>query len=224
MVLSRSQARVFYDRFGEKQDKQAFYEDAALDELAAHAAFEQAENVFEFGCGTGRFASLLLREHLPPSAAYLGVDLSRTMVDIARERLAPFGRRAKVMQSDGSIDFPLEDGSVDRVVSTYVLDLLPEPDIHRAVSEAHRVLAQGGGLCLVSLTRGVTPASRTVCALWSAAYRLRATLVGGCRPLLLEDYLGPDEWAVEHRNVVSRFGVPSEVLIARPENTPDRVW
>jgi hypothetical protein len=38
MVLTRSQAQRFYDRFGKKQDAQAFYEDAALDDLIAHAA------------------------------------------------------------------------------------------------------------------------------------------------------------------------------------------
>ena len=60
MVLTRSQAQTFYDRFGRKQDAQAFYEDGALDDLIDHAAFEQVEKVFELGCGTGRFASRLL--------------------------------------------------------------------------------------------------------------------------------------------------------------------
>jgi len=136
MVLTRSQARTFYDRFGKKQDTQAFYEDAALDDLIAHAAFEQAKKVFEFGCGTGRFASRLLAKHLSPSASYLGIDLSQTKITIAAQRILPYKERAKVSQSDGSMHFPLPDHSVDLVVTTYVLDLLPETDVRQASCEA----------------------------------------------------------------------------------------
>jgi ubiquinone/menaquinone biosynthesis C-methylase UbiE len=120
MVLTRSQAQRFYDRFGGKQDAQAFYENAALKDLIAHAAFEQAERVFELGCGTGRFALRLLGKHLSPSASYFGIDLSRTMIDLAERRISPYAKRARVVQSDGSMRFPLADHSVDRVVCTYV--------------------------------------------------------------------------------------------------------
>jgi ubiquinone/menaquinone biosynthesis C-methylase UbiE len=214
MVLTRSQARTFYDRFGRKQDSQAFYEDAALDELIAHAEFEQAEKVFELGCGTGRFAIRLLTKHLRPSASYLGVDLSQTMIEIARQRISPYEGRAKVARSDGSMRFPVPDHSVDRVVSTYVLDLLSETDIRHAISEAVRVLASSGKLCLVSLTHGVTFGSRIVCALWTGLFRVHAPLVGGCRPIRLDLFFDQARWSVDYRNVVLRFGVPSEVLIA----------
>lgn len=221
MFLTRPQARSFYDRFGSKQDAQAFYEDEALDDLVAHAEFEQAEKVFEFGFGTGRFASRLLEKHLPASAAYFGIDLSKTMTGLARQHIAPYAERAKLAQSDGSIYFPLPDHSIDRVVSTYVFDLLPGSDIREAVSEAHRVLKPGGKLCLVSLTPGVTFASRMVCAWWSAVFRLHASLVGGCRPIRLEAFLDQHTWSLDYRHVVTQFGVPSEVLIATPRGEAD---
>lgn len=221
MVLTHSQAKAFYDRFGKKQDTQSFYEDAALDALIAHAAFEQAEKVFELGCGTGRFALNLLTKHLPASASYLGIDLSQTMVDIADQRIASCSERAKAVRSDGSMHFPLPDRSVDRVVSTYVLDLLSQTDIRDAITEASRVLMPGGKLCLVSLTAGVTLPSRIVSGLWSAAFSLHAPLVGGCRPIRLDSYFDRDGWSVEYRNVVTQFGVPSEVLIASLKGSPD---
>lgn len=219
MVLTPSQAKAFYDRFGSKQDAQAFYEDVALDDLIAHAGFEQAQRVFELGCGTGRLAAQLLSEHLPPSASYLGIDLSQTMVELAKRRVASFAERAKVERSDGSLRFPLPDRSVDRVVSTYVLDLLSDQDLQQAITEAHRVLNSAGRLCLVSLTEGVTPVSRIVSALWSITFRIRASLVGGCRPIRLASNLAPHIWSVDYRKVVTQFGVPSEVLIATPRNT-----
>ena len=69
------------------------------------------------------------------------------MIDIAERRIAPNAQRARVIQSDGSLRFPIPDQSVDRVVSTYVLDLLSEADIRLAISEAHRVLTPDGMLC-----------------------------------------------------------------------------
>jgi len=221
MVLTPSQAKTFYGRFGSKQDAQAFYEDAAIDDLIAHASLEQAETVFELGCGTGRLALRLLSEQLPPSASYLGIDVSQTMIDLAKHRLLPFSERAKVERSDGSMRFPLPDHSVDRFVSTYVFDLLSDQDIRDAIREAHRVLKPGEKLCLASLTGGITPVSRVVSALWSLTFRLRASPVGGCRPIRLASYLERHAWSVDYRSVVVRFGISSEVLVATSSSAPD---
>jgi ubiquinone/menaquinone biosynthesis C-methylase UbiE len=214
MVLTPAQLRTFYDRFGKKQDTQAFYEDAALDDLVAHANFEQAQGVFEFGCGTGRFASRLLKEHLPRSASYLGIDISKTMIDIAQQRISSYVDRARVELSDGSLTFPLPDNSVDRVVSTYVFDLLSENDIAQVAREAYRVLTANGKLCLMSLTNGNSLVSRTVSGVWSMLFHLHAPLVGGCRPVQLGSLITRQHWSVEYRNIVTPFGVPSEVIIA----------
>ena len=218
MVLTRLQAQAFYDRFGSKQDSQAFYEDAALDDLIAHADFMGAQSVFEFGCGTGRFAARLLKDHLSTTATYIGIDLSTTMSNIATRRLVDYSTRAFVIQSGGAAQFPLADHSVDRIVSTYVLDLLSDTDLQQVISEASRVLKPNGKLCLVSLTDGMTTVSRVVSFLWSGLFRLNAQWVGGCRPIQLAPLLNQEAWAIEYHNLVTQFGVPSEVLIAHPNN------
>jgi ubiquinone/menaquinone biosynthesis C-methylase UbiE len=219
LTLTPSEVRVFYDRFGKKQDAQSFYEDPALDDLVAHGHFAEAAKVFEFGCGTGRLAARLLAEDLPVSATYIGCDLSATMVNLATARLAPYGERARAFQSDGTTHLPLADNSVDRVISTYVLDLLPDTDIEEVLREAHRVLIAGGKLCLVSLTTGATLPSRIVSSMWTLVFRLRPSLVGGCRPIRLGRALNPSCWELEHRKVVSAFGVASEVAIARARDS-----
>jgi ubiquinone/menaquinone biosynthesis C-methylase UbiE len=216
--LKPSEVQSFYDRFGKKQDAQSFYEDPAVEDLLANARFAEAENVFEFGCGTGRLAARLLAGHLPASATYLGYDLSRTMVALARARLATYGGRARVLQSDGAMHFPLPDNSVDRVISTYVFDLLSGKDIGDFLREAYRVLDVRGKLCLVSLTKGTTFLSRVVSNVWGAIFRLRASLVGGCRPIRLEEHINSGYWELEYRKVVIAFGVPSEVLIAQAKD------
>lgn len=218
MTLKPSEAQSFYDRFGKKQDGQSFYEDPALEEVIAHAHFAEAESVFEFGCGTGRFAVRLLAEHLPASAVYIGCDVSRTMVGLARERLAIYGGRTQVLQSDGTMHFPIPDRSFHCVISTYVLDLLSERDIKEFLHEAYRVLDVGGQLCLVSLTKGTTFFSRVVSGVWAVIFHLRASLVGGCRPVRLEQHINTQYWELEYRKVVIAFGVPSEVLVARAKD------
>lgn len=213
MILTPAQARAFYDRFGSEQDAQGFYEDRALDDLVAHADFGSCRALFEFGSGTGKFAARLLKEQLPPTTSYLGCDISSTMVELARQRLAKYGQRVRVQQSDGAMLFPLADSAVDRVVSTYVLDLLSETDSRAFFSEARRVLTPGGQLCLASLTVGTTPLSRLVSGLWSALFRLRPAWVGGCHPIELQRYVSAEHWQVHHRQVHRSFGLSSEVLI-----------
>jgi len=212
-TLSAIEARAYYDRFGAKQDSQGFYEDPALDDLIAHAGFETAQRLFEFGCGTGKLAQRLLSGHLPDSATYLGCDVSPTMVEFATRRLAPYRERARALQSDGAARLPLADHSVDRVVSSYVLDLLSEPDVAQFFAEAHRVLETGGRLCLVSLTEGVNPPSRIVAGLWMRVFRWHPAWVGGCRPIRLERCVDAARWRTEYRAVKTAFGVPSEVLV-----------
>jgi SAM-dependent methyltransferase len=222
-VLSPSGARAYYDGFGKKQDSQGFYEDPALDDLIAHASFQDARAVFEFGCGTGKLAARLLADHLPPSASYLGCDTSPVMIDLAQRRIGAYGGRARAVLSDGAVRFPLPDHSVDRVASTYVLDLLSEADARSFFSEALRTLVPGGKVCLASLTTGVNLASRIVSTLWTATFRLRPAAVGGCRPIHLDSFVDPRQWQVVHRNVLTPFGVPSEVLVLDLKGAPNGV-
>jgi SAM-dependent methyltransferase len=215
-ILTRKQARDFYDRFGRRQDRQSWYENAALDRLRELADFGSANAVVEFGCGTGRLAATLLEKHLPQNGNYIGFDLSETMVQLTRKRLVPFGARASVIRTDGRPRVPLPPTSCDRFVSTYVLDLLSNQDISRTLAQAWKVLRPDGLLCLTGLTYGTTLLSRWVVAAWLAIHSLRPSLVGGCRPISLTDFLGPASWKVLYTTTVVSWGVPSEVLIARP--------
>jgi len=212
--ISHDQARRFYDRFGARQDRQGFYEDAALDALIELGNFSQAQHVFELGCGTGRFAARLLRDHLPPSARYVGVDISSTMVRLAAQRLQPYGERCAVHHSSGELEFSRYGGPFDRFVSTYVLDLLSMEDIQRCLAAAHAAMARGGLFCHAGLTAGVGPLSRASSGLWSLLHRLDPMLVGGCRPLQLVGLLPERQWQLIDRRVVVSFAIASEVVVA----------
>src|SRR5260370_2196974 len=184
-VLTHREAQAVSNRMGAKQDWQAFYEAKATHDLVTHASFETAQAVFEFGCGTGAFAERLLATHLEPSACYAAVDSSPTMIRLAQARLARFGSRVHVSQTDPPLRFEAASGSYDRFVSTYVADLLSAADIAEMLSEAHRLLRPERLLCLLSLTPGPTWFSRLVTGLWTGIHRLSPSLGGGGRPLEL---------------------------------------
>jgi ubiquinone/menaquinone biosynthesis C-methylase UbiE len=213
-TLSHEEARRFYDRLGARQDTQAFYERPAVDRLRAHLQLGEARAVVEFGCGTGRLAAELLADRLAPECRYLGLDVSATMVELASTRVAPFGARAEIRQTEGAPHIEAADGAFDRFISTYVLDLLPEREIRMLLDEAHRVLAPRGLLGIAGLTHGARGLPRAVSRLWEQVHRLRPALVGGCRPIALEAYLLGHEWEIRHRSVVSPYALPSECIVA----------
>ncbi len=214
MALSLDQARWVYDRIGRVQDWQAFYEDAATSRLVANAALAPEQAIFEFGCGTGRFAAGLL-EALPTSVTYLGVDISPVMIELATRRLAAWSGRARAVLVDGSLPLPADDGSAHRVFSTFVFDLL-DPDYARAVlTDLRRILTPDGRLCIASLTSGERPIERVVSRTWTGLWRVAPQLVGGCRPIATSALLDHD-WRILHHSRVHRFGLVIDALVATP--------
>lgn len=223
MPLDAVQARRFYDRIGRFQDTQRFYEDPAVRRLIELGSFERSDAVFELGCGTGRLAANLLDSVLGDTARYLGVDVSPKMVQLASERLSPWTRRATVqLLEPPAVTLPGDDATFDRFLATYVFDLLSPGDARTLVGEAARLLAPGGLIALVSLTEGTTKASRVLCSAWNAVALRWPSLVGGCRSIELSNLVTGPGWELRRNEVVVRFGVPSEVMIAERTELANR--
>lgn len=195
-----------------RQDKTGYYEDVTLTDLVTHARFEEAKSVVEFGCGTGRFAEQLLANHLPADARYWGCDISTTMLELSRQRLARFGERVTLWKSSGESVTPLMDASADRFVSNYVLDILSAQEIAAVIAEAKRLLKRDGLLCLTGLTHGKGLMSKLWTAFWNVRFNLNPKWVGGCRPVALLEFL--DGWNLIHHTVVAARGISSEVVVA----------
>ncbi|HEX6699987.1 MAG TPA: methyltransferase domain-containing protein [Gaiellaceae bacterium] len=111
---------------------------AAIAEALVEAADVRAgEHVLELGAGTGLVTSMVA-ERVAPSGSLCATDLSRGMLELARERVD----RADVsfVIADYSAQLPFLDDAFDVVVSglTYV------QNTGDALAEAARVLAPGG--------------------------------------------------------------------------------
>jgi ubiquinone/menaquinone biosynthesis C-methylase UbiE len=210
--LSHEETVRFYDAFGTRQDRQGYYEDLALTELVRHARLEQAQAVVEFGCGTGRFAEELLARRLPAQAQYRGWDASAVMVDLASQRLQPFGSRAQTGLSTEITRLPEPDASADRFISNYVLDILSFDEIAAVIAEAWRILQPGGLLCLTSLTFGQGWFSKAWTAFWQARFAIQPRWVGGCRPVRLYPFLSA--WTIVTHGMVTAGGISSEIIVA----------
>jgi SAM-dependent methyltransferase len=109
----------------------------------AAAAFRPGETVLDLGSGAG-FDALRAAEAVGPTGAVIGVDMTPAMLEAARAVAARLDVR-HVRFLEGVIEaLPIEDASVDVVISNCVVNL--SADVPRVLEEAHRALRPGGRL------------------------------------------------------------------------------
>ncbi len=146
------------ERFSNLETGQVATMDAAfcLDLVAATAAAATpgARDVLDVGCGAGNY-SLKLRERLP-AARFTLVDLSRPMLDRARERLGPSAAEAR-QEDVRRLDFA--PGYFDVILAAAVLHHLRAPGEWEGVfGRFRRWLRPGGGLWIFDLVSHEDPA------------------------------------------------------------------
>jgi ubiquinone/menaquinone biosynthesis C-methylase UbiE len=133
----------FYDRLMDSTEQ------GGLAEMRRDVISQASGRTLELGAGTGHnlehytddVTQLVMTEPDPHMAARL------------RERLATGGTRAgdpSVIETPAE-QLPFDDGSFDTVVTTLVLCTVDRPD--QAVSEARRVLVEGGKLLFIEHVR-----------------------------------------------------------------------
>ena len=95
-------------------------------ELALSVAREyDAPSVLDVGGGSGRIGEPILEQG---ASRYVDVDLSDTMLGLARERLARFGDKVELVQGD-FLATPLQ-GPFDVVLALGYFDYIPNADAH----------------------------------------------------------------------------------------------
>jgi ubiquinone/menaquinone biosynthesis C-methylase UbiE len=211
-TITPEKARCFYDSLGSTYDIGERFERRAKARGFVLLDLAPGQRLLNVGVGTGKDQTQI-QNALMPGGLAAGVDLSPVMVKLARANVPPPGNEALCVADGGGLPFP--DASFDRVISSYVLDLIPARRIPLFVREMQRVLRPGGRLVLVGLTEGTTLASRAVMAAWKAIYRLSPASLGGCRPLRMTYPLLRAGFVDVRREVIVQGGMPSEVLSAR---------
>ncbi len=122
----------------------------------AMAEVGEGDTVLDLGSGAG-FDCLLAAARVGPTGRVIGVDMTEDMIARARDNASKAGC-SNVEFRLGEIEcLPVEDASVDLVISNCVLNLVP--DKAAAFREIARVLKRGGRVMVSDIVRrGELPA------------------------------------------------------------------
>jgi arsenite methyltransferase len=129
-------------------------------------ALPPGAHVVDIGSGAGTDL-LLAARHVGSRGRATGVDMTADMRERARTGARQCGlTHVDVLEGDATT-LPLEDASVDVVLSNGVLNLVPEKE--RAFAEIARVLRPGGRLQIADIVTGVelSEAIRRDIELWT---------------------------------------------------------
>jgi tRNA (cmo5U34)-methyltransferase len=143
---------------------------------AAAATTPGARRALDVGCGAGNY-SLKLLQLLPDLDIEL-VDLSRPMLDRARERLRPLARGEVVAHQADIRDLPLEPGRYDLIVAAATLHHLREGSEWEAVfAKLHASLRPGGSMWVSDMIEHSIPAVQAL--MWERYGEYLSTLKDG---------------------------------------------
>lgn len=122
---------------------------------------KSGDRVLEVGVGTGINASLY-----PRDCAVTGIDLSSSMLEKARERVARKNiRNVRLLEMDAA-DLKFADGTFDIVYAPYLISVVPDPVA--VAREMRRVCRPGGRIIVLNhfrspnralawIERGISP-------------------------------------------------------------------
>ena len=143
-------------------------------------AIQKGDFVLDIGAGSGTDV-LVAAKLVGQKGRVVGIDITEAMIEKAKKAAMHNGFSNVSLLKANAEQLPIEDGSVDVVISNGVINLVP--DKRKVFREIHRVLKPGGILSIADIVLGnpISEESRQDPKLWAEC------VVGA---LLEESYLG----------------------------------
>lgn len=154
----------------QRQDLEAVPPEAASCSLGcgnpvAMAALREGDVVLDIGSGAG-LDVLLASRRVGPAGRVIGLDLTPEMIERARHNARRAGVSNVEFRLGDAEDMPVEDESVDCIISNCVINLAPNKE--KVFREAYRVLRPGGRLFISDIvTRGLPRELRESVSAWT---------------------------------------------------------
>lgn len=164
--------RAWAQELGYPEPELSRVPDASVESFAGVAnhwplgGIEPGSIVLDLGCGAG--TDLLIAAQMTgPAGRVIGVDMTATMLDRARASAAEMGLGNVELHESLIEALPLDDASVDVVISNGVIDLVPDKDA--VLDEIDRVLRPDGRLQVadVVIHHEVSEDARSRIDLWT---------------------------------------------------------
>ena len=146
----------------------------------ALAGLEPGEVVLDLGSGAG-FDCLVAARKVGATGRVIGVDMTDAMLEKARANAREAGLSQVEFRKGDLEALPIDDSSVDVVLSNCVLNLVPDKD--QAFREIQRVLKVGGRLSISDMAWEVEP----LAAVRNDLEALVGCIGGAARPRRLRD-------------------------------------
>ena len=132
----------------------------------AIAQLQPGETVVDIGCGAG-MDLLLAARRVGERGRAIGVDMTPAMAERARASARVMGLANIEVRLGDALELPVDDESVDVVISNGVINLVPDKE--KAYAEIFRVLKPGGRLQLgdIVVAHELSEAVRRNIDLWT---------------------------------------------------------
>lgn len=114
----------------------------------AIAGIKPGEVVLDLGSGAG-LDVFLAAERVGENGRVIGLDMTDEMIAAARKNAESGGYKNVEFRQGDIENMPIEDNSIDLIISNCVLNLVP--DKQKAFSEIHRVLKRGGRIAVADI-------------------------------------------------------------------------
>ena len=182
-------------------------EEKSLQTIMHWADIRDGQDVLEAGVGTGRLFSRIVEQN--PNGQNVGIDLSDTMLEKTRNKCGKH-KNVQLLHAD-IINLHDSLGTFDRIISSYVLDLLPVDQYLSILSKFRSMLLPNGTLLLAYMEAG----DKFSHHFWRWVAETFPNLMTHCRPIHLETFLQEAGFTIEQKCSFKQLTFPSCVIEAR---------